>query len=257
MAPPRARTWSVSTAHEPWRSRRRFPTTRATRRVRCPRATGWTFRGWRATAARSRASSPRFAAGSGCEAGAATRLRPGWQPNGLRAGGKAQQMSQSSKKSPDRHDCRGLRRRCDGLRANVGAVANARHDHQEKTTTEDYWTWHLASFPWERHSSGSRCWSGLLGRWRLAAGGTARKVVGRRYSEPPPVRRWRGLRLDSSTGIDATSGSTLRCQREGFGTPRVQASTDTVASEQTFEGRSPREHRAVVLLQGRQPQRTR
>jgi len=38
-------------------------------------------------------------------------------------------------------------------------------DHHAKSTTEGHWTWHLAPVPWERHSSGSRCWSGLLVRW--------------------------------------------------------------------------------------------
>jgi hypothetical protein len=42
-------------------------------------------------------------------------------------------------------------------------------DHHAKSTTEGHWTWHLAPVPWERHSSGNRCWSGLLVRRRLSS----------------------------------------------------------------------------------------
>jgi hypothetical protein len=119
------------------------------------------------------------------------------------------------------------------------------------TTTEDHWTWHLALFPWGQHSFGSRCWSGLLGRGRLAARGTARKVVGWRCLSS-------GSRFAGGTGFgpellgsEALLDRHFGVGRVSFGSPRTQARTDTVPSEQAFEGRSPREHRATAVLQRR------
>jgi len=54
-----------------------------------------------------------------------------------------------------------------------------RGDHHAKETTEGHWTWYLAPLLREWHSFGSRCRSGQRNLWRLAALGTARKVVGR------------------------------------------------------------------------------
>jgi len=97
----------------------------------------------------------------------AGRLRASGGPGGLRV---ARPLPMSS-------DGSSLR---DGLRVGAEPVTRSGGDHHAKSTTEGHWTWHLQPFPWDRRSFGSRCRSGLLGRRQLAAGGTARKVAGRR-----------------------------------------------------------------------------
>lgn len=80
---------------------------------------------------------------------------------------------------PDAAEVFGSKRPPQGSPDPSGPVERVKQDHHVKAMTEDHWTWHLALLPREQHSFGGRCWSGLLGRRRHAADGTARKVVGR------------------------------------------------------------------------------
>jgi hypothetical protein len=68
--------------------------------------------------------------------------------------------------------------------------------------------------------------------------------------ERQPVRRRQGFGPEF-LDAEALLGRHFGVGRESFGSPRIQTRTDTVASEQTFEGRSPREHRVIAALQGR------
>jgi len=248
---PRVRFWQASATSEPRRRCRRSPTTRGSRRVHASGRRAGRFAGGEHP---PHLSAPQFIGsplGQGARQAQPPGFVPGRQPLCLRAAG--QRSRRRERRRNPRIDSTAAADVANAMASGpeAGAVEKARRDHHEKTTTEDYWTWHLALFPWERHSSGSRCWSGLLGRWRFAAGGTARKVVGRRCFERLQVRRQLGFRPDVRIASKRRWDMHLGAACEGFDSPRVRTRTDTVASEQAFEGRSPREHRVVALLQGR------